>query len=199
MSVNDLLFSSHCFCGQPRSNICGQCLQLLQIGLGQKLPGIDLSWSAGKYQEPLKSTMISYKSGDRSQTSILVDVLSRVLTYAGPPRSTLIPLPSTAEKVGARGFDTIGVLTKKVARKHQLEFAPILRFTKRVSDQVGLSRTQRSANLAGAFTATKPARATVVLVDDIVTTGATVTSAAQALRIAGAQKIFLISLCRIEN
>ncbi|MBU6347041.1 MAG: hypothetical protein KGQ38_00290 [Actinomycetales bacterium] len=199
MSVNDLLFSSRCFCGQPRLDICGECVQLLQIGLGKKLPGIDFSWSAGKYQDPLKSAIISYKSGDRSQTSILAQVLSRVLTFAQLPKSTLIPLPSTAEKVRFRGFDTIGILTKKVARKNRLDFAPVLRFTKQVSDQVGLDGAERNANLADALTATRPVSATVVLVDDVVTTGATVTCAAKALRIAGAQKIFLISLCRTEN
>ena len=64
-----------------------------------------------------------------------------------------------------------------------------------VQDQVGLTARERAANLAGAFTARQRFSGTVVIVDDVVTTGATLTNAAKALRIAGAQSIFAITLC----
>ena len=64
-----------------------------------------------------------------------------------------------------------------------------------VRDQVGLDARQRQANLSGAFTARHRLSGTVVLVDDVTTTGATLTNAAKALRIAGAQSIFAIALC----
>lgn len=64
-----------------------------------------------------------------------------------------------------------------------------------VRDQVGLDARQRQTNLAGAFTARQRLSGTVVIVDDVTTTGATLTNAAKALRIAGAQSIFAIALC----
>lgn len=64
-----------------------------------------------------------------------------------------------------------------------------------VRDQVGLDARQRQVNLAGAFTARQRLSGTVVIVDDVTTTGATLTNAAKALRIAGAQSIFAITLC----
>jgi predicted amidophosphoribosyltransferase len=62
-------------------------------------------------------------------------------------------------------------------------------------DQVGLNAAQRQTNLAGAFGARKIISGTVLLVDDVVTTGATLNSAARALRFAGAQRILAVALC----
>lgn len=64
-----------------------------------------------------------------------------------------------------------------------------------VRDQVGLTARERATNLAGAFAARQRFSGTVVIVDDVLTTGATLSNAAKALRIAGAQSIFAITLC----
>ncbi len=74
-----------------------------------------------------------------------------------------------------------------------------LYLNREVKDQVGLSARERQTNLAGAFAARQRFSGTVLIVDDVVTTGATLTNAANALRIAGAQSIFALTLCGSPN
>ena len=64
-----------------------------------------------------------------------------------------------------------------------------------VLDQVGLTAAQRHSNLEGAFGIRRTVNGTVVLVDDVVTTGATLNSAARTLKFAGAQRVFALTLC----
>jgi len=68
-----------------------------------------------------------------------------------------------------------------------------------VQDQVGLSFTERQANMSSAFRANRPVVGDVILIDDVVTTGATLMNAAKALKIAGAKRVYCITLCGTPN
>ena len=110
---------------------------------------------------------------------------------------TIIPIPSSPQKVRERGFDSVANLCFRLARDKKiitLDNANLF-LRRQVVDQVGLSATQRHANLEGAFGIRKAIYGTVVIVDDVITTGATLNSAAKALKFAGAQKIFALTLC----
>ena len=111
--------------------------------------------------------------------------------------ATIVGIPSTNPKVLERGFETIAPLAQKVAKIRNWPYQSALTFAHPVSEQVGLTNLNRRRNLANAFVASAPISGTVVLVDDVVTTGATVSAAADALRIAGAQTILQICLCRV--
>jgi predicted amidophosphoribosyltransferase len=109
----------------------------------------------------------------------------------------IIPIPSSRAKNHLRGHGSISRLcAEMLQQKKDLQVAQgALYLGREVRDQVGLDARQRQANLAGAFTARQRLSGTVVIVDDVTTTGATLTNAAKALRIAGAQSIFAITLC----
>jgi predicted amidophosphoribosyltransferase len=96
-----------------------------------------------------------------------------------------------------RGFDSISILGKEVSKR--VESAPKLTaalFLKsQVRDQVGLTATERKVNMAQAFGIRQKLDGDIVLIDDVITTGATMSSAARILRIAGAQRVFGIALC----
>ena len=74
-------------------------------------------------------------------------------------------------------------------------FRDVLQLKREVRDQVGLSARERQENLSDAFATTKRLSGSVLIVDDVVTTGATIVNAAKALRIAGAQTIYALTLC----
>ena len=117
----------------------------------------------------------------------------------GMPRTpvALVPMPSRRKAVRDRGQDTTARLAGTAARALREVGVPVravsaLRHVRSVEDQAGLSREERSANLSGALRVRRAAAAalagsTVVLVDDISTSGASLAEAARALRAARAQ------------
>jgi len=110
---------------------------------------------------------------------------------------TLIPVPSSQQKIRERGFDSIANLcTNMIRERESLTLDTSNLFLRRsVVDQVGLTALQRQENLDGAFGTRRVISGTVVIVDDVITTGATMNSAARALKFAGAQRVFALALC----
>ncbi|HEY8453973.1 MAG TPA: ComF family protein [Actinopolymorphaceae bacterium] len=117
---------------------------------------------------------------------------------AGPEPPLVVPIPSRRESVRQRGYDplhrivrrALGPVWRPAARAGVL--CPALGFVRTVADQAGLDIAARRHNLAGAFSVRprfreRVANRTVVLVDDVMTTGSTLVEAARALREAGAR------------
>jgi len=107
----------------------------------------------------------------------------------------IVPTPLHRLRLAARRFNQSASLARVVARESAvpLETMALLR-VKPTAPQVGLTRTQRAANLAGAFRVDKEragriAGSNVVLVDDVLTTGSTANAAARALLKAGAARV----------
>lgn len=117
------------------------------------------------------------------------------------PRGALVvSVPLGRDRRIARGYDQAALLADALARAAGLgRGRGILRRIRETPPQVGRSRADRAANVAGAFAADRPlAGRDVVLVDDVVTTGATACAAAEALRAAGARSIVVIALARAD-
>jgi ComF family protein len=112
------------------------------------------------------------------------------------PGSLVVPVPLHPARLRRRGFNPAALLARSLARAHGVPVAP--RALERVRDtpsQTGLDRRARARNVAGAFRVRSGAwiPAHVWLVDDVVTTGATLHAAARTLRRAGARRI--VALC----
>jgi ComF family protein len=113
--------------------------------------------------------------------------------------SLVVPVPLHPARLRQRGFNPAALLARALARAHGVPVAP--RALERVRDtpsQTGLDRRSRARNVVGAFRVRPGARipARVWLVDDVVTTGATLRAAARPLRRAGARRIVAICAAR---
>ncbi|WP_461109212.1 ComF family protein [Tessaracoccus terricola] len=103
-----------------------------------------------------------------------------------PPGAVLVPVPSLASKVRARGYDHGRRLAAVAARRTGLRWRPLLVRATTGQDQRVLGRQGRSRNVAGSMRA-RPSSAPVVLCDDVCTTGSSLAEALRALRSVGAE------------
>jgi ComF family protein len=110
----------------------------------------------------------------------------------------VVPVPTASSRVRTRGYDQAVLLARSLAGRTSLLFAPILRRTGQAR-QVGASREQRRAQLHDAFRVGDMVAIRgrhVVLIDDVVTTGATLEAAAAALKSAGARRVSAVVFAR---
>lgn len=118
-------------------------------------------------------------------------------------KPTVVPVPLSAKRLKERGFNQAEIVAKIVASRQSLVFGEILEKTRDTEQQVGKSREERLKNLKGVFglkTSRRPEEdhrlKTVLLVDDVWTTGATLSECAQVLRKSGVKKVWGLVLAR---
>jgi ComF family protein len=114
----------------------------------------------------------------------------------------VVPIPLHPRRLRARGFNPAAVLARSLARELRAPFDPVALWRARdTPSQTGLDRRERRRNVRGAFRARERARLPVCvwLVDDVVTTGSTLSEAARALRRAGARTVVGVCAARTPN
>jgi competence protein ComFC len=166
------------------------------------LRGFDAAYSFGFYEDELRELIHLFKYG-RIQT--LAKPLGRLLASALPREQSfdvIVPMPLHWRKRWQRGFNQAALLAREIARRTHAPLSCALRRVKHTSAQAGLTNAKRRQNVSGAFRARrKPALAgkRVLLIDDVLTTGATAASCARALRLAGAREVTLLTLARADR
>lgn len=145
----------------------------------------------GEYKNINKEIVKSLKFGcKRHAASPIAKMLSEFLPYFNE-KPMLIPVPSAPSHVRQRGFDHTLVMTRELSDKTGL---PIVKLLVKTNDirQVGSSRKQRLEQIKGSFRLKKFATDTpehVILIDDVVTTGATLSEAARVLKQNGVKRV----------
>jgi ComF family protein len=117
-----------------------------------------------------------------------------LLSVSGP--AALVPIPVHVERLRARGYNQAELIARELARVTELPVAATIERTRPTTKQHRLNRTARLHNLLGAFTAAEPSPPVVILVDDIITTNATLEACASVLRDAGAVAVYGFALAR---
>jgi ComF family protein len=127
------------------------------------------------------------------------EALAAAVAALGPPPADAITwVPLAPRRRAERGFDQARVLAGALARELRLPAVAFVRRTKATAPQSRRTREERVRAMAGAF-ATIPGRrapARVLLIDDVLTTGATASACAAVLLESGAREIHLLTACR---
>lgn len=108
----------------------------------------------------------------------------------------VVPVPLHRSRHRRRGFNQAQLMAKAVAGELNVSASDTMEAVRKTRDQVELSAPERKANVSGAFRAREPVRGRVLLVDDVFTTGATMSECATAITRAGAAEVHALSLCR---
>jgi ComF family protein len=162
-------------------------------------PAFDAVQAGGLHGGPLADAVHALKYGNRPALARPLGawLAARVVLPTG---GVVVSVPLGRRRLIERGYDQAALLADALARAGKARRRRgLLRRTRETPPQVGRSRVERAANVSGAFSADRAiAGQDVVLVDDVVTTGATAGAAAQALRSAGARSVVVIALARAE-
>ncbi len=171
------------------SDTCGDCLSTP--------PVLEGAMAYGLYTDPLVSAIHAMKFGGNRR--LAVPLAQKLATMKLPQDiNVIIPVPMAGGRLRHRGFNQSALMARELARLKGIPFKlHMLEKVRETAPQVGLSRRLRMNNLKGAFMAhSSVGGMSVLLLDDVITTGSTVRECAGALRRAGAASVTALSLAR---
>lgn len=179
-------------CGEPApaiEGLCGHCLR------GDHL--FDFARSALLFTHTFREIIHHLKYSDRvSLAKPLGRILRECLNSHDFQGSLILPVPLHRSRERIRGFNQAELIASHLGRPVS---TGLLRRRKNTSSQTGLSRSQRKRNLAGAFELTGKVSGTIIVVDDVYTTGSTMNEVARTLKRGGAGRVEVLTVARVAN
>ena len=168
--------------GTPQP-FCDACWPLTELPPLELRPPARVA-AAVQYQGPVADAIRRFKYASASEATV---PLAQLLVTAAQPYAgtvdVVVPMPLHADKLRARGYNPSALLARPVARALGLPLRVDWLLRRRATrNQAGLSREARLHNVRGAFSAKPVHPRRVLLIDDVVTTGATLEAAANTLR-----------------
>jgi ComF family protein len=199
----DLLAPPLCWtCGEPaarRSALCLACRGLLRfLGDGPvRLAGVRV-WAAVAYEGPARDLVraLKFRGAARVAEAMASLVVANAPRELLPLGARLVPVPLHPDRLRRRGFNQASVLAEAIGARTGATIDDCLERSGANLPQVGRGRAARLTGPAGSFATTAPVSERLVLVDDVVTTGATLAACAEALRAAGAIDVTALAFAR---
>lgn len=204
-TILDLLFPENCLgCGRPETVLCQDCAAELPRGLSPEGALAILDYQDRRVKRAI--WLFKYRN-KRALAKILAEVvyaalleeLAELRLMKNFREPLLVPMPISRRRFRERGYNQVLLLARELALLGG-EFAltpDALRKTRHTESQVETaSRRERLKNLRGSFSADPAAvrGRNIILLDDVITTGATLSEARRALREAGAKKILCVAV-----
>ena len=193
----DLLFPPKCmFCGRlSQSCVCEKCRGTLPFyrGTTGHREFFSECTAAFRYEGDVRSAILRFKFGGFENYAagfgkFIAEAAARELT----PADIAAWVPSDRRRLRKRGYDQAELLTRETAKNLGIPAVKVLEKVRNTARQSGLrGKARRAANVIGAFKA-EPGKVkgkTVLLIDDVVTTGATLSECARELLMAGAKEV----------
>lgn len=186
-------------CGRPFDHDqgegaeCGHCLA--------EPPLWDRARAALVYDQGSRKLVLPLKHGDRTESApLLAAWMARAGTMLVAEADVVAPVPLHRWRLLSRRYNQSAVLARKIARLAGKPCVPDLLVRKRATpSQAGRNARERAENVRGAFRMGRHqvAGSRVLLIDDVLTTGATATACARTLRAAGAVAVDVLTLARV--
>lgn len=210
VGVLDLILPLECGgCGAPSVRWCAACAAALAVHADEPHviapridPGVPV-FALGRYAGVRRNAIVALKERGRRDLAAPLSIalaagLDRLLSWgvlAAP--ATVVPAPTRRSAARRRGGDPVAALARAAtSAQPAISVAPVLRTTWGVRDSVGLNSADRQRNIAGRVRVSAAPPGEVLVVDDIVTTGATAREAVRVLAEAGAQVAAVLALAQ---
>ncbi len=184
-------------CGLPLRGTdvdhCAACLA--------KPPRIERTRAAVAYDDKSRSIALRLKYGRKVALARTMARYMAPLIDREPENLLLVPVPLHRSRLWRRGFNQAAIVARELARRTNIrEDSFLLKRVKRTPPLKGMTKLQRRKAVAGAFEVKASVTLkgkTVILIDDVLTTGSTANACARSLRRAGAQHVHLIVWARV--
>lgn len=212
MRLLDLLLPPACAgCGHAGALLCAPCRRSLRPAFDEQdrfvapdagvIVGdaFSLAVAAFAHEGPMRRALGGLKySGASRLAAPLAELVAPTLDRLRPIVGTavLVPVPIHAARLRERGYNQAELLARELGRLRSVAVADALVRRRPTTKQHRLNRAARLANLRAAFAAHGRAPPTVILVDDIITTSATLEACASALREAGSDAVYGLAVAR---
>lgn len=190
-------------CGSPGiggRGLCPDCERKMpQKPEERRIPGIGRAQAAFVYEEPAAALIHRFKYQNCRYLAELFALYMAELD-GFPKEAVLVPVPLHPKRQKLRGFSQTAELCKELSRlTNRRAEGSLLARNRDTPPQTGLPFSERQTNLAGAFTAGNAAGVSAILVDDVITSGATLKECAKTLKSAGAAAVFALCACSAEK
>ncbi|TJY58949.1 ComF family protein [Sinimarinibacterium sp. CAU 1509] len=187
-----------CICALPWNDCaCTGCAQpLAQPGVcpdcARRAPPYDHAWAAFRLEAPIQHSIHALKyHADFTQAQLLGTLMAQQRQHLAPLPQVLLPVPLHPGRLRRRGYNQALELARAISKLLQLPVLSDAATRQRATeDQIGQTAAARRRNMRGAFTLRRPLTGLhVALIDDVMTTGATLAELARSCRRAGAAQI----------
>jgi len=203
----DLLYPTKCIVCRKRMSpgiptICPVCRESLPFAVNIHTKGkyLDDCVSAVRYEGKMREAILRYKFGDAQIYHIAFGelVAERIYEDYHGEYDVLSWVPLAPDRKKERGYDQVELMARNVSGRLMVPLVPLLKKRRGVSAQsLASSPEERRANISGAYRVIDPALVQgrrILIIDDVVTTGATLSECAKMLCMAGAEKVLCATL-----